>query len=186
MKLYEKDATLFKMWKFLIEASPADIRRLPVDFTSTRDLDISDGERALIGFCLNTGTSSPCTVRGRWARERPNSEQFWGYKRRERIANQVNLIKHWTIDLVQDYSEVPNKTATWFIDPPYQNMGKFYKHSSNNIDFKSLGLWCQSRQGEIIVCEQSGADWLPWSGSKDTKSNSKTKISKEVWLHSIH
>ncbi len=50
--------------------------------------------------------------------------------------------------------------ATWFVDPPYQNMGKLYKE--NKIDYQELGTYCRERLGQVMVCENEGADWLPF------------------------
>ena len=58
------------------------------------------------------------------------------------------------------YEDIQNQPATWFIDPPYQKMGFYYKHK--DIDYNHLSEWCLSRDGQIIVCENEGADWLPF------------------------
>ena len=38
---------------------------------------------------------------------------------------------------------------------------------SKLIDYNSLSEWCLSRKGEIIVCENSNADWVPFSNLKE-------------------
>jgi 16S rRNA G966 N2-methylase RsmD len=69
-------------------------------------------------------------------------------------------IRHWNIKL-GDYKELQNEKATWFIDPPYMFGGEHqYKFGNKNLDFNKLGEWCKSRNGQIIVCENSKADWL--------------------------
>jgi hypothetical protein len=30
------------------------------------------------------------------------------------------------------------------------------------IDFRALAKWCRARQGQVIVCENSDALWLPF------------------------
>ena len=60
--------------------------------------------------------------------------------------------------------------ASWFVDPPYQNQGKHYHYGPENVDFAMLGNWCRTRLGQVIVCENEGADWLPFtppSGCQD-------------------
>lgn len=186
VKLYEKDINLYSMWDFLIKAKYDEIMCLPLDFETLDDLTLPIGAKNLIGFCLNTGVSSPCKTRSKWARERPDSVQFWGERRRKRVAEQVGLIKHWECSLVDTYQEIPNEESTWFIDPPYEGAGKFYNHGSDGIIYDELGNWCLSRLGEVIVCENASAIWLPWTHSKSTKSNNMTKVSDEVWYHKCY
>jgi hypothetical protein len=58
--------------------------------------------------------------------------------------------------------------ATWFVDPPYQVAGTTaYKFGSKTLNFQELGVWCQSRNGQTIVCENYGADWLPFKPFRD-------------------
>lgn len=183
--LFEKNKILCEMWNWLINATPDDILSLPIEFENIDDVDIPKGAKYLIGFCLNTGSSSPSKRHSVWAKSYNQSAQFWGDKRRLRISKQVSLIKHWECHHVDDYSLIPNMNATWFIDPPYQKMGFYYTHGNSNIDFNYLSQWCLSRQGEIIVCEQSGADWMNWNNYKEVKANAKTKTSHEVWFHRV-
>lgn len=61
-----------------------------------------------------------------------------------------------------DYEEAPNVEATWFIDPPYQQVARGYKYNRDSIDYDKLAAFCRSRKGQVIVCEQKGADWLPF------------------------
>lgn len=183
--LFEKNDILCQMWNWLINASYSDVYDLPVDFESLDDVELPLGAKHLIGFCLNTGSASPSKRRSQWAKQYNDNAQFWGVKRRERIATQVTHIKHWECHKVQDYSDIPNMKATWFIDPPYQKMGKYYVCGSKDIDYKHLSSWSHERQGEIIVCEQSGADWMNWNNYKEVKANAKTKTSHEVWFHRV-
>ena len=183
VKLFEVYDELYLMWKFLIDSNHDDIMDLPIIFNDIKHLDIPKGAKVLIGFLLNTGTTRPCKTKSKWANQYTNTSQFWGEKRRERIANQVEKIKHWEITKISDYSEIPNENATWFIDPPYQKQGIHYVHNSEQINFTNLSDWCLKRKGQIIVCEQEGADWLPWTNKKEIKGNNKTKTSSEVWYY---
>lgn len=110
-------------------------------------------------------------------------ENFWGEKRRARIARQVGAIKHWQI-IEGDYTEAPNVTADWFIDPPYQKAGKSYPF--HEINYEALARWCKGRSGQVIVCEAEGAQWLPFEtlGTfKSTPGDSRPKKSAEVIYH---
>jgi hypothetical protein len=83
------------------------------------------------------------------------------------------------------YSEVkPDPaTATWFIDPPYDNeAGRRYRQQV--VDYGALRDWCLSRSGQVVVCENVGATWLPFEPvverrgirSRYQKSNAKEAI----------
>jgi site-specific DNA-adenine methylase len=72
----------------------------------------------------------------------------------------VPAIRHWKVTRL-DYRELPDVEATWFVDPPYSNeAGKRYRQSK--LDYKILAEWCKSRRGQVIVCENAGATWLPF------------------------
>lgn len=111
---------------------------------------------------------------------RPNS--FWGETIRNRIARQVNFIRHWKIEQ-KSYDEIEPVHGTWYIDPPYQLAGKYYRKSSRDIDYGHLGKWCLERSGQIIVCENAGADWLdfqPFLLIRATNKKEKVARSDEV------
>ena len=75
--------------------------------------------------------------------------------------------------------------ATWFVDPPYQGAGKHYRFGSEHIDFLALAGWCKSRPGQVIVCENKGAGWLPFRELADVKTTRADRRSREViWLNS--
>lgn len=185
--LYEVDPIVASVWKFLIAAKPKDILRIP-DLPpggTCDDLKISQEARWLVGFWLNRGTASPRKSASRWMRDRIRPGSFWGDRVRNTIASQVDLIRHWEIhngsyDECPDYSDV-----TWFIDPPYQEAGRHYQFGSETIDYTSLASWCRGRDGQTIVCENSGATWLPFRELATTKTT-RSRRSKEVyWLDSF-
>ena len=79
---------------------------------------------------------------------------------RQRIALQVDRIKHWQV-IEGDYTTAPDIEATWHIDPPYNNKpGKYYPYQPDS--FADLGQWCTTRKGLVMVCENDGAEWLPF------------------------
>jgi hypothetical protein len=63
---------------------------------------------------------------------------------------------------VGSYADLPNAECTWFIDPPYVDAGKNYPCGSKDINYDHLAAWCRSRKGQVIVCENEGATWLPF------------------------
>lgn len=177
--LVEDDPIIAELWRWLIRASEADVLELPDEVPETvRDLGLAPGPAALIGFWLNHGASMPAQTPSAWMRQYP--DQFWGPKVRARVAAQVGAIKHWTL-IEGSYEAAPDMEATWFIDPPYQKAGKYYRRRIK--DYGALGGWCRERRGQVIVCEAEGADWMPFEPLGVFKANeSRTggKRSKEV------
>lgn len=162
--LVEKYPVIAEMWRYLIAVSAAEVRRIPL-VDSVNDLPswVPAGARYLIGFCMNDACTEPRTSlsAGRIKlRQMGRKFQGWGEGRRERVASQVDKIRHWKI-VEGDYTQAPDVRATWFIDPPYSGpAGRYYKH--REVDYEALGEWCHTRNSHVIVCENEGADWLPF------------------------
>lgn len=185
--LVEKDPIIASLWEYLIGTSPRAIMSLPDEIDNDRGVDalsISAEEKTLIGFWLNKGSAVPCRKPSAWMRSgiRPNS--YWGPMIKRRIADQLERISHWRI-VCGDFTDSPDVRATWFVDPPYRVAGQHYRFSSGLIDYTSLGDWCRNLRGLKIVCENSGADWLPFSDfddQKGTPGKNRAGISKEaIW-----
>lgn len=151
--LYDSNPKIYAVWRYLIEATPNDILSLP-DLSrgqKVTDFNLSDGERWLIGFCINRGSSCPKITVGEWS--------SWN-KKKLQLSTDVHKVKHWAV-FNSSYESCLNRKATWFIDPPYQQAGKYY-FGHKQMNFNYLAEWCKSRIGQIIVCENEGADWLPF------------------------
>lgn len=185
--LVEKDHKIASIWRYLIGADPERILGLPdIGPEGVAAHDLEDAERWLIGMRLNNGVSHPCNAPSAWMRRGTHARSFWGQAIRERIASQVGAIRHWTV-IEGDYTEAPDITATWFVDPPYDcAAGRHYVHGSAGLDFAALGNWCRGLSGQRIVCEAMGATWLPFRHFADIKANESRnggKVSREaVWL----
>lgn len=180
VRLYDCYPPIIDAWQYLISASREDILSLPIvePGRSISDLELTPGERALIGFWMVRAGANPRDhLVPSWSQNYPN--RFWGYYIRSQIASQVHLIKHWKAELL-DYNLVPNESATWFIDPPYQVAGKTYVH--NRIDYPQLADWCRSRAGQVIACEAEGATWLPFEPLYEHKGIQRAKRTEVVWL----
>ena len=164
----ERDPVIASVWQWLVSASEADVLALPLlepeDDLRIMGTDLAPAERALIGLWLNKGMTAPCHRPSKWMRDPlpGRLETFWGAGVRERIARQLPLIAEWTIT-EGDYTTAPDVEATWLIDPPYAGpAGARYKFGNRGLSYGALGEWCRSRRGQVIVCEQVGADWLPF------------------------
>jgi site-specific DNA-adenine methylase len=186
--LCELDPILAGVWKYLIEVSPAEIRRIrdlgPDECVD--DLKVSQEARWLVGFWLNRATTSPRKRPSRWMRDEIRPGSFWGQRVRDTIASQVELIRHWKIYNCS-YVDCPvTGAATWFVDPPYQGAGRHYRFGSSEIDFDELTDWCTSRPGLVIVCENDGAAWLPFHRLAHVKTTRANRRSKEVvWVNTF-
>lgn len=180
--LYEKDPKIAEMWRWLIGASRQDVLDLPLMGPNdcVDDLDAPDGAKYLIGFWLNKGVAQPCKRPSAWMRGGTHASSFWGKEIRERIASQVPQIKHWRLieaDWIEE-ADADDPEATWFVDPPYQVAGKHYKMGAKQIDFPRLGILCRQRRGQVIVCENAGANWLPFEPFRNIKD--MHGVSREV------
>lgn len=182
--LYDLNPIVCGVWEYLIKARESDILSLPLLEPGQRvsDLGISQEAKWLIGFWTAGAICAPQDSATSWATS-SSSANFWGIKCRARIASNVHKFKHWRI-FNKSYHDVENERATWFIDPPYQDKGKRYTCSSKDIDFRHLGDWCKSRSGLSIVCENSGADWLPFEPFEIIRGAYRRRQSQEVvWIH---
>ena len=189
--LYDVNPLVVDAIKYLIKATPKMIRALPllVGKEPINNLSISESEKNLIGFWATVGShGQPAKTAHAWARDYRDQASCWGSRCRERLAVTVNKIKHWQV-FNQSYESIDVNAigpATWFVDPPYQKQGKAYKYGSKLIDYNHLGKWCQSLPGQVIVCEQLGATWLPFrplykiTGANKDKLGGKLIRSTEV------
>lgn len=171
--LIDLDEKVAGTWDYIINAGEPEVRRLPLwdgSWGTVDDLNIPQEARWLIGWWLGKGRAHPGKSPSAWVRSGLHPNSVWGEAVRERIASQQHRVRHWKI-MRGSYEDAPNKTATWFVDPPYQAAGKEYKHGAAGIDFNALGEWCKRRPGQTIVCENEGADWLPFRFLGDVKAS---------------
>ena len=163
LKYFEKDILLVdkyekivSIWKWLQNCSIDDIKSLPnikLGQTINREMFDCDEQFWLMGFLVQNGVNSPRLTMSKFASD-TNFET-----KKKNIYNNLFKIKHWNIKC-DCYKNIENVNATWFIDPPYQYGGEYYVKSNKNIDFKYLSTWCKSRNGQIIVCENTKANWM--------------------------
>ncbi|MFG1690563.1 hypothetical protein ACGF5M_00160 [Gemmatimonadota bacterium] len=183
--LCELDPIVAGVWRFLKASTAESILSLPDigDDDSVDDLKVCQEAKWLIGFWLNRGVSSPRKRPSRWMRDRIRPGSFWGTRVRQTIASQLEYINHWDV-YERDYRECPaTGEATWFIDPPYQRAGQHYRFDSRQIEYQQLSEWCRSRRGQVIVCENEGATWLPFKDLGHTKTTRSGRRSAEVYWY---
>jgi hypothetical protein len=178
--LIEKNEIIYKIWKWLQICSPNDIRSIrQLKYKESVD-DFSwscQEEKWLIGFTIGGGLSHPKKTPSKWKTIlRPNTQTY----RLNYIADNLYKIKHWDIRN-NDYKTSPDIQASWFIDPPYTDKGKHYKHGSKDIDYQELSCWCKNRKGQVIVCEAEGARWLDFKPLVETSGNTKNKYTEVIY-----
>ena len=165
--LFEKDPVVYGVLKFLVGASTQDILSLPLvpKGASVDDFDLTSEQKALIGFWLARGLESPRKRMGAWGKISSLTDvRFWNRSSRCNLAMVVKKIKHWKV-YNSSYEDIDTRVigdATWFVDPPYQVRGVTYKCGSKGIDYQRLGEWCRRLSGQVIVCENANANWLPF------------------------
>jgi hypothetical protein len=175
------------IWRYLIAVGPEEVLAIPdiPEGGTVDDLPVCQEARWLAGWWCNDGTATPSKSPSAWARER---EAGWVAPVRRRIAADLCKIRHWAI-IEGAYTEAPDIEATYFIDPPYQTAaGQHYPYKFR--DHAGLGEWARGRRGQVIACDQEGADWMPWTGGmalRSTPGQDRNGTSAEVVYHrSIH
>lgn len=187
--LIEKNPVVASVWQFLINTTPQEVRSIP-SVESVLDLPngLHPGAKALIGFNMGYGKSMPSNKLSSGARtnlKTGRSNIGWNEKKKDIVAEQIQYIKHWQI-IEGDYADADiNTTATWFVDPPYNGpAGKTYPY--NGVNYSKLGEWCQSLSGQVIVCEQEGARWLPFRSNftyPGSLYKNDLKVTEMIWTN---
>lgn len=169
VRLYDIDPIIVGVWQYLIAATPAEILALPdLDVgQSVDDLALPQEARWLIGFWLNRGSAQPKKTKTAYSARTERQQLIWSARARDRIADAVPLIRHWTVEQAS-YEDIPTPPATYFIDAPYVQKGRYYRFADMN--YEHLAAWVQGLPGLSITCEQDGATWLPFNRLASIKS----------------
>ena len=81
-----------------------------------------------------------------------------------------------------------DEPTTWFIDPPYQRANKRgYRYRLNEFDYsvlREMVLHVAANGHQVIVCEQDGADWLPFQPLCLLKTHGDSISQETVWTSS--
>ena len=176
--LVEKNPRVAELWRWLITASPEDILAVPPISPGDKVTDLLRILHAATkgAFGYRTITVTPMMATN-WNRNRL------------KMAASIHKVKHWQI-VEGDYTEAPDIDATWFIDPPYapngrtQYMGAGRPGDGYNtppLDYRALSKWCRSRRGQVMVCEQAGASWLPFRTLASLRASTGRMTKEAVW-----
>jgi hypothetical protein len=176
---------IFGIWDYLIRVSEDEFNRLPLEFDNISQLKICQEAKWFIGFWLNKAHIQPCIRPSTWMKSKTRPNSYWGENVRMYLGKQLQYIRHWKIKN-EHYEYLSNIEATWFVDPPYDSKaGKLYPYS--DINYSDLAYHCKNWRGQVIACEQDGANWLPFRYFQKTLANPGSKgkgYSKEaIWTN---
>jgi len=180
--LIEKDTRVVALWHRLLSMSVQEVLEYPQPRLDTYTDDL------LIMLCAASNAIMKIKrlkVTQRVVEELP--------RMLSRIARLKEHCSHFEV-ICGDYSSAPDVKATWFVDSPYQIVGtsktsnprgRGYLHGADAIDFKKLSSWCQSRKGQVIVCEQEGASWLPFRRLVSQRSSFGRISDEMIWTNEV-
>lgn len=162
--LIDLDPITASIWRFLL--SPGALQQAefymppkarPGDYVTK--LLHPDAPEGFLRFLQSWAGYASQGMSGNRDKITPTSADKWGTIL-PRMRMLVPRVAHWKF-IEGDYTLAPDVEATWFIDPPYNGIAgrKYRKH---NVDYQALGEWSQTRRGQLIACENEGADWLPF------------------------
>jgi len=173
--LVDKFENVINVWKWLQQCEPKDILKFPrlEKGMDIRKMELTDIERTFMSFLVASGR--PSNIVTKFMDFSSGRENTW-----INIAENLHKIRHWKI-IHGSYEDLENEEATWFIDPPYQFGGEHYKHGTKDIDFDKLGKWCKSRNGQVIVCENTKADWLDFKPMIQIQGACQTNTTEAIW-----
>jgi len=168
----ETDPHISLLWRWIVtEATEADVRAIPLGLpvgTDIREVGLSTGQALLLKSWQRTNNVGSCWTVSSWG----NLSGQWTENTRSRVANEIHLVKHWTVAadgpvLMKSMRE----PVTWFVDPPYQFN---YQYRGPTLDYDVLASLIMTLTGQIIVCEaicpktQTVPSWLPFEQFRET------------------
>jgi len=183
----EKDPRVCETWERLLAMEPGDLDGYPIPNVGERTSD----------FLLMTAACSNRIARTTSMIVTPRMPTVIARMFRQ-IASLLPHAKGRVEVIHGDYTEAPDLEATWFIDPPYQvngraragtdrpqGMGYARDCDSSSLDYEALAEWCRRRRGQKIVCEQSGAAWLPFRHLRWARDSIGNKAAEVVWVDPV-
>jgi hypothetical protein len=165
--LFDTSDRVCRVWRYLLQASRADITALPEPPPGANLADychLSQEERELIAFHAAVGKPTPRSIVSEFNR--------WGPGKRY-ILDSLHKVQggNWEVHHASYDTCFFEGGATWFIDPPYQHAGRRYP-GQYRLDYSDLAKWSLRRRGLAIVCGGDEDAWLPFESLPDcwTKS----------------
>jgi len=159
--LSDIDPEMCALWQWLIGADASEIMSLPVATLQhgqdLRELPVRREAADLIRRWQRLGRNDCWTV-SKWN----NMPGQWQESVKTAIVEALPQIRHWQVKCCSWEELTIDALHTEFVDPTYQFV-KGYKHEK--IDYVALAAACRQWRDaghQVIVCEQLGANWLPF------------------------
>lgn len=185
--LLDLDPELVALWQWLIKADLAEIMSLPVETLrhgeDLRGLPIRREAADLIRRWQRVGRNDCWTV-SKWN----NLPGLWQESVKRSICESLPRIRHWQAFCL-NFTAFPiaPRGMTVFVDPPYQHV-KGYRFERINYRELREHVQCWSAWNQVIVCEQEGADWLPFTashevtGGRTKQGGTRAKSQEVIWV----
>lgn len=163
----EKDPVTRSMWEFVLSSDSADWVEGHVPETvhigdKASEMIPRDAPAGLLEILRSQANMGTQGARGIHDQVTMIGQIGWP-RLKPRLMQWIPLVAHWKLTGL-DYSAVAtDDSATWFVDPPYNNSaGRRYRLGMQSDEFGHLARWVDTLRGQVIVCENGGADWLPF------------------------
>ena len=183
--LIEIDPAVVALWERLKQMTNADLDAIDDQLLHDRTYD------PLIAG-LAGGTQLRGTLAGRSRQITQRMKTNWPpvKARIKRALPHLNKVEIY----LGTYDSLTPIEATYFIDPPYQGIldyrssdgaGRGYRFSNVTLDYSTLAKWCQSLTGQVIVCEQEPASWLPFQHLASHAGHLRVRRNEVVWISDL-
>jgi site-specific DNA-adenine methylase len=176
--LNDLDPRTYSIWNFLTSPEARAIVEAYVPETVEPGMKVTDFIPAaypgLIEYCRAEANQGTQGAKGVHNQITSMGAKCW--KVRRKALEVIPEVSHWQVTNY-DYRNLHNVEATWFVDPPYSNAaGSRYRTSA--IDYEHLGWWCLNRRGQVIVCENAGADWMEFQPMEHPRVSIRSRYQK--------
>lgn len=190
--LVEADGRVADLWRRLQRMSLDELMSIECPPLGSRCDEPLINLSAASENTLRSRRFSDSQVTGRMVEKWPGA--------RASIARKLDLIRSWRVIHGRyekiDVLRLGGVSATWHVDPPYAprqgesrgSRGGGYGPgcTSRDIDYAHLGRWCRTLPGQVMVCEQADATWLPFQPFRSIRTTStagSTMMAHEgLWL----
>lgn len=171
--LVERYDRLSAVWDWLIHVPEDVFLRLPDEFDNLAYTMAAGPDRDFLGFWANPGSAQPKLT--------ATTRCSWNGTIKKTLAKQLHKIRAWQV-FRGSYADIspPASEHTFFVDPPYYHAGQYYHVPSKTIDYAHLAAWCRQLRGQVIVCENAGATWLPFRDHVTIRGSRKTSV-EAIW-----
>jgi hypothetical protein len=191
----EANPELYELWVWLTgDASRGDIMEIPLNLEiglDIRSLGLTRGQMLLLKMCQRSNNVGDCWTVSKWG----CAPGHWTESMRKRVASQVEMIKHWTVERcgIKLMERRKREPVTWLIDPPYQYNYQYQRPL--NLSYSELGSMIKNLRGQVIGCEARctktgrAPTYLPFSDFMETVTSRRrpheSHHSKELLYYNL-